>query len=524
MLNGRGGNDTLTGGANADKFVYSAGADTITDFDRSSGSFNHGEGDRIDLTGSGVNTWVQLQTIMSQVGSDTFINFGSGNSLTLTNVTKTNLTAADFGLAPVTVTVVAPNGYDMHGLYGDMANANVDAGTANGTHFDAVNSGSGHTYHVVGSGFTYSVNGVTGGTVTEIDILNTADSSTQVTETGFAINAVTLQNALQAYNANSDGSQLNAIFNQYNFNATGGAGNDTLPGFGYTDTFNGGGGSDTVDYVHATSGITVNLADPTQNTGNAAFDSYVNVTNVIGTNFADTLIGDGNNNVLEGGTGADVLIGGGGTRDFASYHHASTGVTASLANSAINTGDAQGDTYSGISGLIGSNFADTLIGDNGDNFLRGRGGGDTLNGGLGSDTADYANGQAVTVDLSNTANNTGDALGDTYISIENIRGSSFNDVLKGDGGNNVLTGGAGADTFVFAPGFGHDTVTDYTPNSDILQFDHSDFANVAALLAATHDDANTHLAVIATQDGSHTVALNVNTATLQQHQSDIHIV
>jgi len=64
----------------------------------------------------------------------------------------------------------------------------------------------------------------------------------------------------------------------------------------------------------------------------------------------------------------------------------------------------------------------------------------------GSDTADYANaasvgGLGLTIDLSNPANNTGEAAGDTYNSIENIRGSSFNDTLKGDAGANKLTGG-----------------------------------------------------------------------------------
>ena len=80
------------------------------------------------------------------------------------------------------------------------------------------------------------------------------------------------------------------------------------------------------------SGITANLADPSQNTGNAAGDTYTNITDLIGTNYDDTLIGDGNVNALEGGAGADTLIGGGGAIDYASYTHASTGVTANLAD------------------------------------------------------------------------------------------------------------------------------------------------------------------------------------------------
>ena len=47
-----------------------------------------------------------------------------------------------------------------------------------------------------------------------------------------------------------------------------------------------------------------------------------------------------------------------------------------------------------------------------------------LVGGAGSDTASYANsGAGLTVNLGNTALNTGDAVGDSYAGIENLAGS-----------------------------------------------------------------------------------------------------
>ena len=57
--------------------------------------------------------------------------------------------------------------------------------------------------------------------------------------------------------------------------------------------------------------------------------------------------------------GADYLSGGAGT-DRASYAGAAAGVTASLTDPSINTGEAKGDTYNSIENLNGSAFNDTL--------------------------------------------------------------------------------------------------------------------------------------------------------------------
>ena len=93
VLNGRGGNDQLFGRLGADTFVYAdnGGADVVNDF-------SHDQGDKIDLTGvGGVTSLADVQAIAStQNGVNTVIDFGSGNTLTLNNVTLTNLVANDF--------------------------------------------------------------------------------------------------------------------------------------------------------------------------------------------------------------------------------------------------------------------------------------------------------------------------------------------------------------------------------------------------------------------------------------------
>lgn len=75
-----------------------------------------------------------------------------------------------------------------------------------------------------------------------------------------------------------------------------------------------------------------------------------------------------------------------------------------------------------------------------------RPGADVLKGGIGADYASYATATtAATASLASAAANTGEAISDTYDSIEHVEGSQFNDTLIGDTGNNSLRGGLDAD-------------------------------------------------------------------------------
>ncbi|RDD66953.1 hypothetical protein DU478_08405, partial [Thalassococcus profundi] len=249
-------------------------------------------------------------------------------------------------------------------------------------------------------------------------------------------------------------------------------GDDTLEGGAGADILVGDTGVDTASYAGAAAGVLADLQSPGINTGDAAGDSYVSIENLAGSQFADNLRGDGaanllsgsagddslygrsGNDTLEGGAGADFLAGGGNT-DTASYAGAMSGVTADLVAPGSNTGDAAGDTYASIENLLGSGFddmlsggagANRLTGGLGDDTLEGRGGADTLDGGSGTDTASYATATSlVRADLANAAVNLGDAAGDSYLSIENLIGTGFDDNLRGDGAANVMMGGAGSD-------------------------------------------------------------------------------
>lgn len=99
--------------------------------------------------------------------------------------------------------------------------------------------------------------------------------------------------------------------------------------------------------------------------------------------------------------------------------------------------------------LNGSIQKDNINGYGGNDTLRGLAGDDTLNGGDGIDTADYslATGPVVVSLRAGTASGNGN---DLLIGIENLFGSSFDDILAGDAAANLLDGGGGVDTVSYA--------------------------------------------------------------------------
>ena len=250
---------------------------------------------------------------------------------------------------------------------------------------------------------------------------------------------------------------------------TGGDGNDVLAGGGGGDTLIGGGGADIADYSTSLTGITASLADPSINTGDAQKDIYGSIEGLAGSNKADVLIGSGAADKLYGNGGDDILRGGalgdelhgGDGFDVADYT-GSGAVSIDLAavlGAQASGGDAAGDSFDSIEGIVGSAGADILKGDGNDNklygmagndILVGRGGADVLDGGADTDTIDYSGAVSlgVTVDLvTGTGSGAGsDADGDTYVSIENVVGTDFNDVIRGNAVANALDGGAGTDT------------------------------------------------------------------------------
>lgn len=150
----------------------------------------------------------------------------------------------------------------------------------------------------------------------------------------------------------------------------------------------------------------------------------------------------------------------------------------------------------GSDSLIGSSGVDVLHGLAANDLLQGAGGEDVLDGGEGRDVASYTLSAAgVTVNLATNINLGGDAEGDTFVSIESIRGSSLADHITGDGNANTLLGLAGNDSLY--GGDGNDTLEGGTG---------SDNMNGGSGLLDTASYANSAAAVTVN------LATNVNTA------------
>ena len=217
----------------------------------------------------------------------------------------------------------------------------------------------------------------------------------------------------------------------------------------------------------------------------------------------------GDFNVVRGGDGDDTITGNGFTR--VDYSDAMGGVTVTLDDAVTfgggvtgfgkrtdNSGNATGtmdgtglDKFmGGVNEIAGSEYSDTLTGDANNNVLIGRGGNDILNGGGGTDRADYRSDVAaitVTYDVGSAFDATvtdGSGGVDDLSSIEQVRGSQFDDFFngndadnrfRGEGGADTFTGGDGDDRFEYTRGdesvdMAYDTITDFTSGADTIRF------------------------------------------------------
>jgi len=283
-----------------------------------------------------------------------------------------------------------------------------------------------------------------------------------------------------------------------NDSIAGGGGNDTLDGGADDDTLDGGGGSnDWASYANAIDGVTVNLATG-RSAGVDGNDNLAGIENVLGSNFADTLIAGSAIQILYGNDGADSMVGGsfrfqrlygddGNDTlvgiDFQPYLYGGASddsLVGGTAGGNFILGGGGNDTLisrsagfeirgeDGNDSIQGSGVDEVFYGDADNDTLSGGGGLDILYGNDGLDFADYGFATAGIVASFNS--DEGVLIGDDisfFYDIEGLIGSNFDDNIVGDVAANTLLGGNGDDTL--AGGGGNDWLDFGAGNERLLR-------------------------------------------------------
>jgi len=279
----------------------------------------------------------------------------------------------------------------------------------------------------------------------------------------------------------------------------GGAGNDTLVYDANDTRVDGGSGWDILDASLETGSVTIDLGDSKRYKNIEAVLGGTANDRLIGTSAANYLAGGNGDDTLDGGKGADTLVGGLGNDTYFVDHSRDvireyteegidiviSSVSYTLADNIENlqlslkgNNKALGNSLhnilqgnSGANQLWGMDGNDTLYGDDGRDTLKGGNGNDVMVGGAGDDVFFVDNIADLVIEADNAGKDTIMAstdyrlADDTYIEKlilmtgtgnYNAWGNSHNDYLAGNGNDNILDGGQGADSLL--GGAGNDTL------------------------------------------------------------------
>jgi Ca2+-binding RTX toxin-like protein len=587
-LNGGGGVDTMVGGNGNDTYSVDNVGDVVTETITGGVDTVNSTLATYTLGSYIENGRVNLDTAASITGNTlNNVLFAGGGNNTLNGSTGTDTVSYLYAGSAVTVTLASAvaqatvgSGSDtlvgMENLTGTSFNDTLTGSTAanvidGGAGADSMSGGDGNDTYVVDNAgdvvtdtsgtdlvlshlaaYTLAANVeqgrimLDGGNITGNTLANTlfagtganainGGSGTDVVSYLYATGGVTVNLALGTATGASGADTLTLIesITGSNFGdvLTGNSGVNVVNGGLGADTMTGGDGNDTyyVDQVgdqvietNAAAGGGTDLVLSTL--GSYMLTANVENGRVLATGAAN-LTGNGLNNILYAGNGANVLDGADGF-DTASYLYATAAVTVSLATEAAQATVGSGsDSLRNIESLTGSSYNDTLTGSNDNDTLDGGAGNDTLQGGVGSDTliggagTDTIDGGLIQDRLNYSDLNT---LSFTYITSGATSVTVDLSGITGDGstgsGTSTVSSEAGTDTVSnvnwILGGAGNDTITG--SSALILELIEGglgdDILNGGAITDLVNTD-NANRVSYASASGSVTVDLIAGTAT-----------
>jgi len=406
VVYGMGGNDTINGTDQADEIHGGTGADTINAGDGDDQIYFDGAGETAagEQINGGAGTDTLVATVVPGTPDDQQLISLQGVTLTGIETLKT-MFGAQLGITATQIAAV--DTFD--GMFFFEAGGAVSLAGKNG-----INA----SFNLNAAGNQLDLTGFNSGGFL---IIGGSDSADTVIGSALSDNIY----------ANGGNDEIHGAAG--NDTIEGGDGNDILDGGADADNMEGGLGDD-IFYVDS-------LSDSVFENEGEGTDSVFSSVNFF--------MAEGLENLTLTGT----AVSGGGNSSNNSI--TGNGVGNSL------TGGAGNDTLYGNAGndsLFGNSGNDSLSGGVGNDTLSGSTGDDLLDGGDDIDTATYAPasaGVSVNLALAGPQNTVGGGI-DTLISIENLIGSGFADTLRGNAGNNSLSGGNGDDRLL--GGAGNDTL------------------------------------------------------------------